>query len=114
MIAVSLSALSFRADEKTTHTPSAWDAHTYRGQVTLVPPTSMTDYNVSRSYGAVIVRESDAYNTWRYISVDLQVKQEAADTMCREMGFTHAVMNTVANLSTSEYIYGYQYHFTYM
>ena len=74
----------------------------------------MLDYNVSRSYGAVIIKETAKYNTWKYFYYDQVVDQRVADTLCREMGFTHAMMNTITGLNVSEYVYGYQYQLNFM
>ena len=85
----------------TTQIPS--QGHAYRGQVTLVPPTS-APANASHSYGAVIIKKEETDDAqWRFVNQGPQiVDKETADTMCRQMGYTDAVPNSVMNLSRAE------------
>ena len=100
------------AGSRTTHDPSQWDSDVYRGQVALVPPVrslqSRLGNNVSHSYGVVAVRQE---RVWQYIKKEGYVGQAVADTLCRGMGFTHAVLNSVMNLSLSKYIYNNSYNY---
>ena len=96
----------------TTYNP-AQSTDAYRGQVALIPPASsfQTGQSVSRSYGVVAVRQK---KEWQYIKKRGNLNQAVADTFCREMGFTHALMNSVMNVSLSEHIYNYTYHLSFM
>ena len=69
------------------------------------------ELNVSHSYGVVVVRQ-EGY--WQYVKKQGNLNQAVADTFCREMGFTHALMNSVMNVSLSEYIYHYTYQLSFM
>lgn len=67
----------------------------------------------SHSYGAVITNKGDEGdgNPWWYISQPSQmVDRRVADTMCRQMGFTNVVSNTIMNLKYSNQEYGYNYN----
>ena len=87
---------------------------TYRGQVALVPPETQVELNISRSYGVAIIRQGGG--RWEYIKKepDHFLDQAEADTLCRQMGFTHAMMNSIVNVSISTHIYGYSYDLDFM
>ena len=92
-----------------THSPFDRYSHGYIGQVTLFSPSVMNSYNATRSSGIVILKDSIESNTWRYFKKNVLVGQKMADTVCRAMGFTHAVLNSVISKSQSDQIYAYEY-----
>ena len=82
----------------------------YRGQVALVPPKTQVELNISRSYGVAIIRQGAGGEHWEYIKKESYLDQAVADTLCMQMGFTHAVVNSVMNVSLSAHIYDYGYY----
>lgn len=80
----------------------------YSGQVALVPPTGVSQYIYSKSFGVVVFLEDQEQRGWSYIVKDSSsFNYNVADTACRAMGFTHVVRNSVM---TAEQ-YGEHYSF---
>lgn len=70
--------------------------NTYVGQVALQPPDALADYNYSRSLGVVTVKVEALKNGWQYVwKNEAPFDYDDADTVCRAMGYTHAVKNSV-------------------
>ena len=92
------------ADHATTRDPAKMPSNVFLGQVALVAPDQSLNYfNVSHSYGVVVVKQE---SVWQYIiKKGDYVDQAVTDTLCREMGYTHTVLNSVMNLGLSDDIY---------
>jgi hypothetical protein len=84
------------------------EENTYIGQGTLMPPDSAFDCNRSRSYGVILIQHF-IYD-WNYVKIDSTFNHNDTDTMCREMGYTHYVRNTLITLSTARQIFGQTYN----
>ena len=78
----------------------------------LVSPKSQADLNVSRSYGVAVISQRN--KRWEYIKKEGNVGQAVADTLCREMGFTHALLSSVMSVGNSEHHYNYTYNLHYV
>ena len=72
--------------------------NTYIGQVALVPPVDMVPLNLSFSWGIIVIKTSQR---WDYIWKDKSLDLNETDTICREMGYTHSVVNS---LQTVQYL----------
>jgi hypothetical protein len=85
-----------------------YNENTYIGQGTLMPPDSASECNRSRSYGIIIIRHFSY--AWKYVKIDSTVSHNDTDTICREMGYTHYVRNSLITLSTAKQIFGQTYN----
>ena len=91
------------ADKSTTCDPATTPSNVTAGQVALVAPNqSLNCCNVSHSYGVVVVKHEQV---WKYIIKEGYVNETVTSTLCREMGYTHAVLNSVMTLGLSDGIY---------
>lgn len=92
----------------------------YKGQVALLPPhnrsTIASDHEVlpNRSYSYGVAMIFGKGGRWEYIRKEDYLKPAMADTLCRGMGFTHALLSSVMNHSLSTYIYNYTYDLSFM
>lgn len=77
----------------------------YLGEVNFIPPLSTTSLKFSRSLGAVAI--SAVPNTLNfnfvYVKDIYNFDINVGDTICRAMGFTHAVRNSVMTQNNTEY-----------
>lgn len=87
----------------------------YRGQVALIKPNFLDNRNVSHSHGVVRIAKGSSYEPWWfvYLSPKELLSQNTADTMCRQMGYTHAVLNSIMNKTVNSQVYGYNYNLSY-
>ena len=76
------------------------EENTYIGQVALVPPDDMLSLNLSRSWGLITIKHYSW--RWDYIGYGLLTLSDA-DTICREMGYTHSVINTLQTIKSLLY-----------
>ena len=81
--------------------------HAYVGQAALIPPTSISTFNFSKSVGVVAYLEEP--RQWRFIVNNSDFN--LADTACRGMGFTHVVRNSVTTVKQYLASYGDNYTF---
>ena len=72
-----------------------------------MPPMSQVGLNISHSYGVVLVSQQGG--RWEYIETESYLDPTVAETICRGMGFTHALLNSVMNVSLSKHHYNYTY-----
>ena len=91
-------------------TESDYEANTYDGQVALIPPKGVINFNYSWSFGVVTVREKEKF--WKYIWDNSSLFDfNGADTACRAMGYTHVVRNSVMTAKQHTIAYGDNYTF---
>lgn len=69
----------------------------------MLKPRSLENVSISLSHGVVRIAKESGSQPWWFMHLDknFQLGQEAADTMCRQMGYTNAVLNSVMDLRTS-------------
>ncbi len=83
----------------------------YTGQVVLFPTTNVS---VSTSFGMVVIKKKGTEGTiWKHISifpdVAVTLSTSVADTLCRAMGYTNAVLNSAWTKGKYEEM-GYQFY----
>ena len=81
----------------------------YKGQVYLCPPKDFQTGNCSVSTGVVFIW---AYSEWRGInqnSSDFPLASHVADSICRQLGFTNAVVNSAVTLNSTSLDYSHCY-----
>ena len=89
---------------------SGYEANTYHGQVALIPPNGVVNFNYSQSFGVVTVREKEKF--WKFIWNDSSLfSLNDANTVCRAMGYTHVVKNSVVTAKQHTTAYGANYSF---
>ena len=82
----------------------------YLGQAALIPPSSVSAFNYTKSFGVVALLEEP--RQWRFIVNDsISFDFNIADTACRAMGFTHVVRNSVTTVKQYTTSYGGNYTF---
>ena len=72
------------------------------------PPTNSSGY-FSPSYGVVVIHDT---KNWKYIDSSNSnglLSDNVADTICRQMGYTHSVPNSMMFLNESEVIFNFNY-----
>ena len=72
------------------------------------PPTNSNGY-FSPSYGAVVIYDT---KSWKYIDSSNSnglLDDNVADTICRQMGYTHSVPNSMMFLNESKVIFNFNY-----
>ena len=87
--------------------------NTYVGQVALQPPDSLAlaKYNYSRSFGVVTVKVAESKNGWQYVWKNKSpFDYDDADTVCRAMGYTHAVKNSVMTATQYQLTLNWTFH----
>ena len=85
------------------------EAKTYDGQVALIPPKIFTYFNYSWSFGIVTMREE---KSWKFILNDSSsFSLNDTDTVCRAMGYTHVVKNSMMTAKQYTKVYGDNYTF---
>ncbi len=78
--------------------PIGSDDHAYTGQVVLFPTTNVSCVNISTSFGMVVIKNKGTDSDWNHIRISpkdaVTLSTSVADTLCRAMGYTNAVLNS--------------------
>ena len=80
--------------------------NTYIGQVALVPPVDRLLLNLSRSWGVITIKHYSGRqgDKWDYIrNTGGLLTLNDTDTICREMGYTHSVLNSLQTVKSLRY-----------
>ena len=86
----------------------------YKGQVYLCPPDEFPTGKCSVSTGLVRIW---AYNEWRGINQNSSkspLGSHVADSICRQLGYTNAVMNSAMTLNSTTLSYSHCYYIRYI
>ena len=81
----------------------------YNGQVHLCPPKDFRTSKCSVSTGLVLIW---TYQEWRGInqnSSSFPLSSHVADSICRQLGFTNAVVNSAVTLNSTSLNYSHCY-----
>ena len=89
--------------QPSTRTPVSSGDTTYVGQSTLLPPTNALGCNRSRSYGVILIKRYPY--RWDYMTNDSTLSRNDTDTICREMGYTHSVRNSLLTIAQSDLVF---------
>ena len=87
--------------------------NTYYGQMAIIPFAVLIrdDRNFSRSLGVVAVK---LLKHWKFFGNDSSLLDlNTADTVCRSMGYTHAVKNSVTTAGQYDKAYNFEDHYDY-
>ena len=87
--------------------------NTYDGQMAIIPFAVLIrdDRNFSRSLGVVVVK---LQKHWKFFGNDSSLFDlNTADTVCRSMGYTHAVKNSVTTAAQYNRAYNFEGHYDY-
>ena len=72
------------------------------------PPTNSNGY-FSPSYGAVVIHDTKSWKYIDLINLNRLFSVNVADTICRQMGYTHSVPNSAILLNESAVIFNFNY-----
>ena len=95
----------FVASYSTRNHNMKFDANTYIGQGALQPPDSAVGCHRSQSYGVVLMKHDKGM--WSYLQNDSSpmLTLSETDTICRAMGYTHSVPNSLWTVRQSKHIF---------
>ena len=91
-------------------TRAEYSTNAYVGQPALLPPIDGLMCNRSRSWGVITIKRNE--KRWHYIRNDSNLlTSDDTDTICREMGYTHSVHNSLLTVRSSGYSHYYLFQF---
>lgn len=82
----------------------------YEGQVNLCPPQNFPIYNCTVSTGLVLI---NMYGQWRGLNQNSsypRLGSHEANSICRQLGYTHAVVNSAIAMNSTGETYSHCYY----